>query len=221
MQFIKKIAVELIIFDLDGTLIDSSKDIAWAANKTLDLFGYGVRDIEEIKENIGWGVKSLLEKLMPGLKPERIMEARDKFLDFYGSHLLVRTCLYPGVKDMLAHFQEKGKKMAVVTNKPAGFAEKILKELEMSAYFITIVGGDSFLNRKPHPEPVEKVLDLSGVKPEKAVIVGDSPLDCEAGRRAGTATVGVTYGYRSKTELEEACCDMIIEKIEELKNVLM
>ncbi len=221
MKVIKKIAADLIIFDLDGTLIDSSEDIAWATNRTLNAFGHDLMDMEEIKENIGWGVKSLLEKLMPEETPERIMEARDKFLDFYGGHLVVKTYVYPGVEDTLTHFKSRDKKMAVVTNKPAGLAEKILKELGLSGYFMSVVGGDSFSNRKPHPEPVEKVLGFSGMKPEKAVIVGDSPIDCETGKRAGTSTIGVTYGFRSKIEIEEACCDMIIDSFSELRNTVI
>lgn len=221
MKVIKKIAADLVIFDLDGTLIDSSEDIAWATNRTLNAFGHDVMDMGEIKENIGWGVKSLLEKLMPEETPERIMEARDKFLDFYGGHLVVKTYVYPGVGDTLAHFKSRDKLMAVVTNKPAGLAERILKELGLSGYFMSVIGGDSFSNRKPHPEPVEKVLGFSGMKPEKAVIVGDSPIDCETGKRAGTSTIGVTYGFRGKQELEEACCDMIIDSFSELKNTVI
>lgn len=221
MKVKKEIGADLIIFDLDGTLIDSSEDIAWATNKTLNAFGYAGLGIEAIKENVGWGVKSLLEKLMPDALPERITEARDRFLYFYGKHLVVKTYVYPGVEDTLRHFKSLDKLMAVVTNKPEGLAERILKELGLSGYFMSVVGGDSFSNRKPHPEPVEKVLGLSGMKPEKAVIVGDSPIDCETGKRAGTSTIGVTYGFRGKLELEEACCDVIIDSFSELKNVVI
>jgi len=221
MKVIKKIAADLIIFDLDGTLIDSSEDIAWATNKTLNAFGYNEMGIEDIKDNIGWGVRSLLEKLMPEETLEKIMEARDKFLDFYGKHLVVKTYVYPGVEDTLKHFKSMDKLMAVVTNKPEGLAEKILEELNLSSYFARVVGGDSFSNRKPHPEPVEKVLGFSGIGPEKAVIVGDSPIDCETGKRAGTSTIGVTYGFRAKHELEEACCDAIVDSFPELKNVVI
>ncbi len=220
MKTVKKIEADLIIFDLDGTLIDSSEDIAWSANMTLKAFGYKELQIEEIKGSVGWGVKALLEKLMPGEPPERIMEARDKFLDFYGAHLVVKTYVYPGVEETLRHFKGMKKKMAVVTNKPAGLAGMILKDLGLGGFFISVIGGDSLLNRKPHPEPIENVLGFSGVAPEKAVLVGDSPIDCETGKGARIGTIGVTYGFRSRQELEDAGCDMLINNFSELKNIL-
>lgn len=207
----------LVIFDLDGTLIDSSRDIAWSANMVLHSMGYGRLDMEVIKESIGWGVKNLLEKLMPGEPPESIEVARLKFLAFYGSHLVVETKIYAGVVEILEGLKAEGKKMAVVTNKPHGLSVAILEELELSPYFDAVLGGDSLPNKKPHPEPVMKVVSMLGVPPVEAVIVGDSPVDCEAGRGAGIGTIGVTYGFRGREELEGAGCDFIIDSILELK----
>ncbi len=212
-----KISAGLIIFDLDGTLVDSSRDIAWSANMTLKYMGYDEMGIEAIKEHVGWGVKPLLEKLMPGSSAQRIEEARIKFLEFYGSHLTVDTSIYPGVKETLSFFKERNKKMAVVTNKPAGLSSRVLTELSLSGYFSMLVGGDSFQNRKPHPEPVEKVLSALG---GSAVIVGDSPIDCEAGKKAGISAIGVAYGFRPKEELERAGFDMIVGSFPELKEVI-
>lgn len=210
---------DLIIFDLDGTLIDSSSDIAWCANEVLDGFGYARRNVEEIKRDIGWGVKPLLERLMPGETEERITEGRLKFLDIYGGHLVVDTFVYPGVVETLTHFKNSGKKLAVVTNKPVGLSEKILEILELSGFFMSVVGGDSFQRRKPHPEPVEAVIKVAEVSPDRAVIVGDSPVDCEAGKAAGLYTIGVTYGFRDRSELDQ--CDVIIDRMENLKDVLL
>jgi len=212
--------IELIIFDLDGTLIDSSEDIAWAANMTLAELGYKKIDPEKVKEGIGWGVKTLLEKMMPGETAERIDYARDRFLEFYWDHSVVSTYLYPGVEETLQFFKQKNTKLAVVTNKPVRFSEKILADLEIVRYFMLILGGDSVVNRKPHPEPVEKALTSLGVTRDRCVIVGDSPVDCEAGKRAGIATIGVEYGFRSRKELEDAGCDQIINEISALKKIL-
>ncbi|MBI1911143.1 MAG: HAD-IA family hydrolase [Deltaproteobacteria bacterium] len=214
------IETDLIIFDLDGTLIDSSQDIAWSANRTLLAMDHRERDINEIVGHIGWGVKPLLEKLMPDEGPERILEARNKFLEFYGGHLVVKTYIYPGVIDTIEFFRDKGKQMAIVTNKPIGLSEQILDILKLSRYFRMVLGGDSLLNKKPHPEPVEKVVNTLGVAPNKAVIVGDSPVDCEAGKAAGTCTVGAAYGFRGRGELVEAGCDIIIDEFSKLKEVL-
>lgn len=216
----KKIDADLIIFDLDGTLIDSSEDIAWAANKTLEFFGYSEMETDRIKEHIGWGIKPLLEKLMPNEGLVRIMEAREKFLEFYGSHLMVSTYLYPGVRETIKYLSLLDKKMAIVTNKPVRLTEMILKELGLTDCFRMVLGGDSLSNRKPHPEPVEKTVEALGAEPGRTVVVGDSPVDCEAGKAAGTSTIGVSYGFRGKEELLGAGCDLIIDRFPDLKDCL-
>ncbi|HEY4619970.1 MAG TPA: phosphoglycolate phosphatase [Nitrospirota bacterium] len=216
----KTFNVDLIIFDLDGTLIDSSGDIAWAANMALSDLGHDKIDSEKVKEGIGWGVRSLLEKIMPGEGAERIEHARIKFLEYYWEHSVVSTCLYPGVMETVKYFNQKNKKMAVVTNKPVKFSEKILSELDLIRYFSIILGGDSVSNRKPHPEPIEKVVAAFEVEKARAVIVGDSPVDCEAGKSAGIAAIGAEYGFRSRKELEDAGCDIIISEISDLKKIL-
>lgn len=220
MERLKKIDAELVIFDLDGTLIDSSEDIAWAANMTLKDMGYGELSIEEIKEGVGWGVKPLLEKLMPRESPESIDRARHKFLEFYGGHLTVKTYIYPGVTETIDYLARLPLKMAVVTNKPVKLADEILDELGLKRYFLMVLGGDSLANKKPHPEPVLKVMDELGGAPGKTVLIGDSPIDCETGKGAGIHTIGVTYGFRGREELEGAGCDIIIDDFRELKEIL-
>lgn len=215
------IDVDLIIFDLDGTLIDSSEDIAWAANMTLEEMGHGKIDSEKVKEGIGWGVKTLLQKIMPGESVERIEYARLKFLEFYRDHSVVSTYLYPEVMETIEYFNQNNKKMAVVTNKPFSLSEKILSDFDLTRYFDIILGGDSVANKKPHPEPVEKAITSAGVTKDRSVIVGDSPVDCEAGKRAGIATIGVEYGFRSRKELEDAGCDVIIKEVTALKKILL
>ena len=211
---------ELIIFDLDGTLIDSSDDIAWAANMTLVYMGYNEMDLDAIKEGIGWGVKTLLQKLMPQEGPERIDDARVKFLEYYWDHLTVNTILYPGVRETIDYFKDHDKKMAIVTNKPIKFTEKILNELALKDFFLMVLGGDSLMNRKPDPEPVEKVISTLGVTKGKTVFVGDSKVDGETGKRAGIFTIGVEYGFSGRKELEEAGFDIIISEFPELTRIL-
>lgn len=214
------IAADLIIFDLDGTLIDSSQDIAWCANRTLESMGYPERDPAEIVGHIGWGVKPLLEKLMPGEAAEKITAARLKFLEFYGGHLVVETTLYPGVVEMLEHFSRGNKKMAVVTNKPAGLAGSILEVLNLKGYFQALLGGDSLPNRKPHPEPIEKVIKDLKAAAGRTIVVGDSPVDCEAAKGAGAFAIGAAYGFRGKEELKASGCDIIVDDVPSLKSVI-
>ncbi|CAG1065308.1 phosphoglycolate phosphatase [uncultured bacterium] len=214
------IAADLVIFDLDGTLIDSSGDIAWCANKTLAAFGHAEMDPSEIVGHIGWGVKPLLEKLMPGEAPEMITEARLKFLEVYGGHLVVETTLYPGVVELLDRLSGQGKKLAVVTNKPEGLASGILDVMKLSGYFKLLLGGDSLPNRKPHPEPIEKAIKELGAKPDRTIVVGDSPVDCEAAKGAGAYAIGAAYGFRGRGELEAAGCDIIVEDVPSLKTAI-
>lgn len=216
----KKIRARLIIFDLDGTLIDSSEDIAWAANKTLQSFGRKTVGIAEIKKNIGWGIKMLIERLMPGEAPIGVLLAREKFLEFYSSRLAVSTTLYPGVTETLTHLKSIGKVMALATNKPAALSDAILGEFGLRDFFAMTVGGDSFTNRKPHPEPLTSVLSALGFNAADAVMIGDSPMDCEAAMAAGTRSIGVTYGFRSPEDIKKAGFDAIVDALPEIVSLL-
>ncbi len=195
----KQIEAELIIFDLDGTLVDSSEDIAWCANKTLHAIG---------------------EAEMPAAAQE-IDVARGLFLDFYEGHLVVKTRIYPGVVDTLDHFARLMKPMAVVTNKPYSLSIGILDRLGLSGYFKAVLGGDSVVNKKPHPEPVEKVIRDLSARPDRSVLVGDSPVDCASAMAAGAHSIGVSYGFRGAKELEDAGCEMIIDDFAALKEILI
>ncbi len=203
---------ELFVFDLDGTLIDSSGDIAHAANRTLQSFGRGTMDKEKIKENIGWGVNMLLSKLMPGIDEKTLERARSLFLAFYGGRLMEETRLYPGVLDTLMRFKKMGKKLAILTNKPEDMSKRIINELSLGEVFINIIGGDTFTLRKPHPAPLERLMEEAGTAPEDTIFVGDSPIDCQTGAAAGVFTVGVSYGFRPVEELKSSGCDIIISE---------
>lgn len=216
----KKMDAELIVFDLDGTLIDSSRDIAWSANETLRAMGYPEKDPDTIVDAIGWGVKTLLERLMPGEGPEGVRRARVKFLELYGGHLTVDTAPYPGVMDTVGHFKGLGKKMAVVTNKPEGLARRVIDELGLGAYFLMLIGGDTLPVRKPDPEPLLRVVRELCSDAASTVMVGDSPIDCETGHNAGIRTIAVSYGFRSSRELEDAGCHAMVGSFPELREII-
>jgi phosphoglycolate phosphatase len=215
-----RLDADLIIFDLDGTLIDSSEDIAWAANMVLRSMGHEEAGLEAIKEGVGWGAKALLERLMPDEGPEAITRARERFIEFYLMRPAVNTYAYPGVAETIGELKAMDKLLAVVTNKPAALAGVILGALGLREPFSMVIGGDSFPNRKPHPEPLEKVMEALGGRSDSTVIVGDSPIDCEAGKRAGIMTIGVSYGFRGADELAIAGCDKIIGRFDELIGLL-
>jgi len=211
---------KLLIFDLDGTLVDSGDDIARAANKTLEAMGYATLSIETVKKSIGWGVKMLLEGLMPNEGEEGLMEAREKFLRFYGEHLTEDTYIYPGVTDTLTYFRNSGKTMAVVTNKPEGLSRRVIDELGLSGFFMMLIGGDTLRNRKPHPEPLERVMAETGFSTTETIFVGDSPVDSETGKNAGVFTIGVSYGFRDIKELLSSDFNLIIDRFSELRAYL-
>ncbi len=212
---------ELLVFDLDGTLIDSSGDIANAANRTLTSMGYASMDKAAIKEKIGWGVNMLIQALLPNEDAAVHAAARSRFLAYYGESLLCETCLYPGVRDTLAYFKEKGKKLAILTNKPENLSRKIIKALDLESIFMNITGGDTFKTRKPHPASLRFIMGEAAATAEDTVLVGDSPIDCETGAAAGVFTLGVSYGFRPVEELKEAHCGMIIDDFTSLREIFL
>jgi len=222
---------ELIIFDLDGTLIDSSDDIAVAANKTLEELGLPQMSGEDIKARIGWGVRFLLERLLPpfrasaGEDVERDYEnlltrARNIFLGYYRGNLTAMTRPYPGAIETLDYLSSLNKKMAIITNKPIGFTEIILAELSLDKYFMVVLGGDSLKNRKPHPDPFYEVMERVKVGPEDSVMVGDSSIDCEAALGAEVCVIGAAYGFRGREGLVGQGCIHIIDAISELQTII-
>ena len=211
---------ELIIFDLDGTLVNTSDDIAWVANRTLDAFGHPRMDKRLIKERIGWGVVMLLKQIMPLESPEKIEEAKGVFLDLYSSHLVVKSALYPGVAETIGKFLSRGKKLAVLTNKPVNLSVRIIDELFAPKTFLKVIGGDSLPTKKPDPAPVLHIMEALGFGPDESVIVGDSPVDVEAGKGAGISTIGAAYGFRGVDELEEAGADIKIDSFARLVDII-
>ncbi len=211
--------VELFIFDLDGTLIDSKRDLAASVDYTLDSLGLPRLPPEEIYAYIGDGIHTLLFRSLPSGDKGLLEEAVKLFRSHYGIHLLDTTCLYPGVQETLNHFHKK--KKAIATNKPLDFTLTILKDLGIEAYFDVVLGFESTENRKPHPEPVERILRELGVSSGSAVVVGDSPADIEMGRRAGTITCAMTYGLRGREELERAGPDFLLDGFSELVRIFV
>ncbi|MEE8423741.1 MAG: HAD-IA family hydrolase [Thermodesulfobacteriota bacterium] len=210
--------VEFMIFDLDGTLIDSKVDIANALNLIMEEFGYGPFSLKEVVSFIGGGVRNLIRKAMGTQRRELEDRAYDAFLEYYSNHLLDNTILYPSVKDLLKSLN--GKKKAVITNKPEDLSIRVLDGLNIRSHFSLVLGGDSLKLKKPFPEPLLKAMMEVNAESEKTIMIGDSPIDIEAGKRAGVATCGVTYGYSSREELEEAGADIVIDNLIDLKKVV-
>lgn len=210
--------IELLVFDLDGTLVDSKQDLANAVNHTLEKMGSEKIDDKFIFGLIGEGLRELLAKSFNTHDDSLLDEAIPTFRAYYREHLLDNTRLYDGVRETI---EALGKKKALITNKPEGFSRTILERLGILPFFDLVLGVDSVENRKPHPEPLLKALDFFHTSREKCLVIGDSNLDIEMGKAGGTLTCGVTYGFRGREELEESGADYIIDTIGELKELVL
>lgn len=204
--------IKLIIFDLDGTLVNSSLDITNALNYAIGPYGLEKLTVEKTISLVGEGITRLIEKLLAegeaGLQPFVL----NRFLDYYSEHLTDYTVPYPGVcetLEMLGNY-----KKAVISNKREDLSKRVLENLELSGYFDIIWGSDSVPEKKPSPVPVLEMLKKVSCGPDEAVIVGDSNYDIEAGKAAGVRTVAVSYGYRDVSLLKDA--DVIIDNMKEL-----
>jgi len=212
--------VDLVLFDLDGTLIDSAHDIGLCVNEMLRRIDRSPIDERVIYGFVGRGVVPLIEETLAETAPPgetrgpETKKAIGLFLDLYEAHCLDHTRLYPGIAELLDVYA--GKRLAVVTNKIERFTRKILEGLGAWDRFDVVMSGDSMPEKKPHPGPILHVLRATGVAPGRAVIVGDSALDITAGKAAGTLTCGVLYGLRPESEIREAAPDAIVRTAAEI-----
>jgi phosphoglycolate phosphatase len=210
----------LVVFDLDGTLVDSSRDLATATNAALAAVAPGVAplSLEVVRSFVGEGAGVLIARSLAeaGIRrrPEEVLPT---FLDRYRRCLLETTRLYPGVVETLDRLG--GHTLAVLTNKPGDMSRAILAGLGVAGRFARIYGGGDFPGRKPDPAGLLLLLEDLGVRPEQAVLVGDSAVDVRTGRAAGVPTVGVTYGLNPES-LGEAPPDVTLSDIRDLPPLL-
>lgn len=185
--------IQLLIFDLDGTLIDSRLDLVHSVNATLDRLDRAPLPHETIESYVGNGVAALIHRALgPGVTDEEVQRGQEFFLSYYREHMLDNTVLYPGVLEALDCLGRRN--MAVLTNKPVRFSEEILKGLDINRYFKFVYGGNSFSCKKPDPIGVNTLLRDLGASPNEAMMVGDSGVDVRTARNAGIWACGVSYG---------------------------
>ena len=208
--------MNLVIFDLDGTLIDSSIDLANSVNATRAHLGLPPIENELVYSYVGNGAPVLIRKALGPEYSEKVVEdALLFFLGYYREHMLDNTVLYPGVREALERFRAAGIPMAVLTNKPVRFSEAIVDGLGLASHFIRVYGGNSFDFKKPHPVGVEKLMSESGARREKTVMVGDSGVDVQTARNAKITACGVTWGFQPETFTAHPP-DFLVDKPEEL-----
>ena len=209
--------VKLIIFDLDGTLLNTLDDLADCTNYILRKNGYPTHKIDAYKYFVGNGVAMLLQRALPKEVPEnRFFEILHQFMKHYELHKSDKTAPYEGIIETLEKLQEKGIMLAVATNKP----HDLLPDL-MSHYFPTIKWAAVFGNRsdvpiKPHPQIVYDILGVTQINQKDTLYVGDTAVDMETAQNAGITKIGVLWGFRTKKELEQARAYYVIEHPQEL-----
>jgi phosphoglycolate phosphatase len=208
--------VDLIMFDLDGTIADTGHDLADSINFTRAHFDLAPLAEPMVYSHVGRGVEHLLKHALPEQSGNHFQELLRVFLGHYEKHLLNKTVLYPGVLDVLDHF--RGKRRVVVSNKIHRLSEAVVRGLGVEGKFDAILGGDSAAEKKPHPALLRITLERFRVAPPSALMVGDGAVDVEAGKRAGVMTCGVTYGMGDRSQLIAANPDVVIEHLAELPN---
>jgi|Deesub1362A_J573_1020465.scaffolds.fasta_scaffold00045_77 phosphoglycolate phosphatase len=208
--------VKLIIFDLDGTLVDTSADITNALNFAIKPYGLKPLTVEDTIGMVGEGITRLIEKLLGSENAELKPDVIKRFLDYYSEHLTDNSTVYPNVKQTLERLDNVAK--AVISNKREALSKRLLEELNLAEYFNIIVGSDTVAEKKPSALPVLHVLSTLGVQAKEALMIGDSNYDIEAARKAGVKVVAVAYGYRDRSVLEEA--EFIIDDISDLLPLL-
>lgn len=209
---------DLIIFDLDGTLIDSRLDLANSVNFTRTQLGLPRLSRQVILSYIGDGAAELIRRIAgEELSEARVRQAVEVFLGHYHDHLLDNTVLYPGVLEALAGLHSQV--LAILTNKPLEPARAILQGLKIHDRFGIVYGGNSFEQKKPHPAGIERILKETRIPRERALIVGDSRVDVQTGLNAHIATCGVTYGFASDG-LAECRPSFLIGNLRELPSIV-
>src|SRR6202030_3517630 len=214
-------SVRLVIFDLDGTLIDSRLDLVHSVNAALRHIGRPELPDDVIASYVGDGAPILIQRALGGEAVDEaiVRQGLQFFLSYYREHKLDHTTVYPGVHQALAAVQRTAngtpRQLAVLSNKPVIPSRAIAEALGLSPFFAQIYGGNSFATKKPDPEGARKLLEEIGVRPEETAIVGDSHVDIETGRNAGLWTVGVSYGFAPHT-LDEQPPDILIDAPDEL-----
>lgn len=189
-------SLQLVLFDLDGTLADSAPDLAAAANRQRTERGLAPLPYEDLRPFASYGARGLIGCAL-GVTPadDAFIALRDEFLSYYEAALCVHTRLFPGIENALLEIEKAGLRWGIVTNKAARFTDPLVRLLGLEDRAAVVVSGDTTAHAKPHPEPIEHALACCQVSPAHAIYIGDDRRDIEAGRAARLRTVAVSYGY--------------------------
>ncbi|MDZ7661937.1 phosphoglycolate phosphatase [Thiohalophilus sp.] len=216
---------EMVLIDVDGTLVDSVPDLAYCADEMMKQLGMPEHGEPKVRHWVGNGVERLVRRALIGRldgEPDEALfdKAYPIYLELYAENTSKRSKAYPGVKEGLEYLKQAGYRLGCVTNKAEQFTVPLLKTLGLYDYFEIVVSGDTLPKKKPDPLPLLHVADFFGVKPEKALMIGDSVSDVTAARAAGFQIVCMSYGYNHGVDIREANPDAVIDSMAELPDLL-
>lgn len=229
---------KLVLFDLDGTLVDSALDLSQAVDATLQQLGRQPAGEARVRQWVGNGAEQLMRRAMawsqsgsltgqdlelragaisaPGIKIPLAL-----FMDAYKSKLVDKTVVYDGVVSCLEQLQKKGITLVVITNKPVAMAEEILAQLCLASFFSLVLGGDSLEQKKPDPMPLCHAMEEFDASPLETLMIGDSSADIEAAKSALVASVGVSYGYDRQKSIQQCGANVVVDNLAELAEHLL
>ncbi|MDE6623923.1 MAG: HAD family hydrolase [Alistipes sp.] len=213
---------ELVIFDLDGTLLDTIGDLAVACNSVLAVRGLPQHSYEEYCRFVGNGIMRLVERALPEplRTPENVALVRADFVRFYTEHIDAYTKPYAGIPELLAELVRRGVRVAVASNKFQTGTEKLVRLFFPEIPFVAVLGQRPGVPLKPDPAVVEEILAATGASRDRTLYVGDSGIDMQTAAAAGVRSVGVSWGFRAREELVEAGAGRIADRAEEILEAL-
>jgi len=216
---------QMVLIDLDGTLIDSVPDLAYCVDALMAQLGLPPRGEAKVRQWVGNGIerlvkRALLDQLDGEPDPALLAKALPIYFELYKKNLSKRSCLYPGVKEGLQFLRDAGYKLGCITNKAAAFTEPLLKDLGVYEYFQIVVSGDTLPVKKPDPLPLLHAARFFKVEPSHALMVGDSISDVKAARAAGFQVICMSYGYNHGQDIRDAHPDAVIDSMVQLSGLL-
>lgn len=219
--------IKLIAFDLDGTLLDSVPDLAVAADQAVQALGFPAVSEEQVRDYVGNGADVLVGRALsqsmtidPALDEALLVKARELFDDFYDKSGHKLSHLYPAVTETLAELKQAGFTLALVTNKPSKFVPEILAKHGIDKYFVDVLGGDAFPEKKPNPVALNWLMEKHNCQPEEMLMVGDLKNDILAAKNAGCAAFGLTYGYNHGEPIAASNPEFVADTIADLIDVV-
>lgn len=214
---------KLIIFDLDGTLLNTIADLAHSTNYALNKLGYPIHEIEKYNFMVGNGIDKLFERALPeGEKSkENVLRVRKEFVPYYDVHNADDSRPYSGIPELLAYLQASGIQISVASNKYQAATQKLIDHYFPEIHFTAVFGQREGVKVKPDPTIVFDILEVAKVTKEDVLYVGDSGVDMQTAANAGVTACGVTWGFRPRTELEEFSPQYIVDTAEEIKRLIL